>query len=63
MKDNPPKDAPYGGFGPDLPCYPPLSHGSSRFEIDDRRTRDSELRTGGTASLLKVKLCSAVPII
>ena len=34
-----PKDAPYGGFGPDLPCSPPLSHVSSRFEVDDRRTR------------------------
>ena len=34
-----PEDAPYGGFGPDLPCYPPLSHGSSKFEVDDRSTR------------------------
>ena len=32
-----PEDAPYGGFGPDLPCCPPVSHGSSRFEADDRR--------------------------
>ena len=24
-----PEDVPHGGFGPDLPCYPPLSHGSS----------------------------------
>ena len=22
---------------PDLPCYPPLPHGSSRFAVDDRR--------------------------
>ena len=26
-------------FGPELPCYPPLSHGSSRFQVDDQRTR------------------------
>ena len=28
-----------GGCGPDLPCYPPPSHGSSKFEVDDRRIR------------------------
>ena len=38
-----PQDAPYGGFGPDLPCYPPMSHGSSRFEVHDRRTRSESL--------------------
>ena len=27
-----PEDAPYGGFGPDLPSCPPLSHGSSRLK-------------------------------
>ena len=32
-----PEVVPYGGFGQDLPCYPPLSHGSSRFDVDDRR--------------------------
>ena len=31
-----PEDA---GSGPDLSCYPPLSHGSSRFKVGDRRTR------------------------
>ena len=31
-----PEDVPFGGFRPELSCYPPLSHGSSRFEIDDR---------------------------
>ena len=30
------EDVPYEGFGPDQPCCPPLSHGSSRFEVDDR---------------------------
>ena len=34
-----PEDVPHGGFGPDLPCYPPRSHGSSRYEVDDRETR------------------------
>ena len=34
-----PDDAPYGGRGPDLPSNPPLSHGSSKFEVDDRKTR------------------------
>ena len=33
-----PEDAPYGGFGPDLPCSP-LSDGSSRFEVDDPGTQ------------------------
>ena len=28
-----------GGFGPDLSCDPPLSHGSSTFEVDYRTTR------------------------
>ena len=29
-----PEDVWYGGwFGPDLPCYPPLSHKSLRFEV------------------------------
>ena len=31
-----PEDVPYGRFGPDLPCYPPLSHASSKFEVDGR---------------------------
>ena len=35
---HPPEDVPYGGFGPDLPCYPPLSHGSEE---------GSEVTTGG----------------
>ena len=34
-----PEDVPHGGFGPDLQCYPPRSHGSSRYEVDDRETR------------------------
>ena len=38
-KDDPPTSATYGGFGPDLPCYPPLSHGSPGFVVDHRRTR------------------------
>ena len=29
-----PGDVPYGGFGTDVLCYPPPSHGSSRFEVD-----------------------------
>ena len=33
------QDVPYRGCGPDLPCYPPPSHGLSRLEVDDRRTR------------------------
>ena len=32
-----PEDVPHGGFGPDLPCYPPLSHGSSRLEVERNR--------------------------
>ena len=39
------EDVPYGRFGPELPCYPPLPHGSSRFEA-----RGAELRRGGIAS-------------
>ena len=31
-----PDDVLHGGFAPDLPCYPPLTHKSSRFEVDDR---------------------------
>ena len=27
------------GLGLDLSCFPPLMHGSSRFEVDDRRTQ------------------------
>ena len=34
-----PEDAPCGGFRPDLLRYPSLSHGSLRFEADDRRTQ------------------------
>ena len=34
-----PEEVPYGRFGSDPPCYPPLSHESSRTEADDRRTR------------------------
>ena len=33
------EDAPDGGFGPDLPCYPPMSHKSSRFEVHDPGNR------------------------
>ena len=43
--------------GPDLPCYPPLSQVSSKFEVDDRRTGGSEIPTSGSASLFKVKHC------
>ena len=32
-----PEDVPYRGFDPELPCYPQLSLGSSRCEVDDRR--------------------------
>ena len=35
-----PEDVPQGGFGQDLPHYPPMSHGSSRFEVDDRSTAE-----------------------
>ena len=28
---HPPEDVPHGGFGPDLSCYPALSHGSSEL--------------------------------
>ena len=42
-----PQDVPYGGCGPDLPCHSPLSHGSSRFEVDDQRTRERGERRGG----------------
>ena len=45
-----PEDVPYGWFGGDLPCYPPLSHGTSRFEVDDRRSWSSEPPTGGSVS-------------
>ena len=38
-KTHQPEGGPYGGFGPDLPCYPPLAHGGS------------DLPTGGSASL------------
>ena len=31
-----PEDVP---FGRELPCYPPVSHGSSRIEVGDRGTR------------------------
>ena len=34
-----PEDVPHGGFDPHLPCCPPLFHGSSSFEFDDRGTR------------------------
>ena len=37
---NEPEDVPYGGFCPDLPCHPPLPHGSSRFEVGDRRSEE-----------------------
>ena len=30
-----PEDAHYGGFGPELPCCPPMSRWSSRSEVDD----------------------------
>ena len=33
------EDDPVRKVWPDLRCYPPLLHGSSRFEFDDRRTR------------------------
>ena len=58
-----PEDVPYGGFRPELRYYPPLSHGSSRCQVEDRRTqgrrRDpgSELPTDGSASLFEVKHC------
>ena len=45
-----PEDLPYGGFG--LRCCPPLSHGSSRFEVGR-----FELPTAGSAPLLKVEHC------
>ena len=47
-KTRQPEDVPYGGFGPDLPCYPPMSHGSFRFAVHERRTQGSELPTGGS---------------
>ena len=34
-----PEDVPQGGFGQDLPHYPPMSHGSSRFEVDEKALR------------------------
>ena len=37
-----PEDAPYGGFGSSLPCCPPLSHGSSRFEVDFSSTSEEQ---------------------
>ena len=50
-----PEDVPYGGYGPDLPCHPPLSHGSSVMEVDDRRTRKVPSSPQvGNASLFKV---------
>ena len=53
-----PEHAPFGGFGPDLPCYPPLPPGSSRFEVDDRGTHwGSEIPTSGSASVFQVKHC------
>ena len=48
---------PYGGFSRNLPCYPPLSHGSTRYEVDDLRFRGSELPAGGSVSLFTVKDC------
>ena len=42
----------FARFGLDLP-----SQESSRCEVDDRRTRGSEVPTRGSASLLKVKNC------
>ena len=40
-RDNPPtRRCPVRRVWPDLQCCPPLSHGSSRFEVDDRRTRE-----------------------
>ena len=27
------EDTPFGGFGPDLPCYPPLSHESASLDV------------------------------
>ena len=52
-----PEDVPYGGLDPDLSCNPPLSHGSSRFDVDDRRTRGFQAPTGSGASLFYVKHC------
>ena len=34
-----PEDVSQGGFGQDLPHYPPMSHGSSRFEVDEKALR------------------------
>ena len=34
-KVNPPEHVPYGECVPDRPSYPPLSHVSSRYEVDD----------------------------
>ena len=52
-----PEDAPYGWFGPDLPCYPPLSHGPSRCEVDDRRTRRLRARHKWKCLTVSVKHC------
>ena len=43
-RTNQPDNAPYGGFDPDLPCYPPPSARSSRSEVDttDRRQSPAE---------------------
>ena len=48
-KDSPPTRGCALGFGPDLPCYPQLSHGTSRFEVDDGRPRGFRPPTGGSA--------------
>ena len=54
-KDNPPaRGHPVRRFCPDLPCYAPLSHGTSRFEVGNRRSRRFELPTGVSASLFEV---------
>ena len=35
-------DTLHGRVGSDMPCHPPLSHGSSRFQVHGRRTRGSK---------------------
>ena len=53
---HPPEDILYGGIGPDLPCYPPPSHGRGLTSMTEE-LGGSEPPIGGSASLLSLKHC------
>ena len=57
MITRPPEDASFGGLGPDPPCCPPPSHGSSRLKSITEELGVTEIPTCRCASLFKVKHC------